>query len=235
MRHAVIPLLALAGLLVACNSPNSATTVPGSRAGAPVTAAAASLGGTTQPAGQPGPAPPSQGAAPGVPASAQDLLNALLSGTIPGSLLPQGFSAPMPTQAPLTAVETKHQALGKVVIGLTGPDTQDEVAFTVYPAAADASARWKEPLQVASSETLASHTTPAGFTQPALLLSGTVSSLDSLGQTSKAGFMSCFVLVGNVEVAAASVSTANAASGNVATTLALAKAGIAYLTSLAGQ
>ena len=232
MRPAVVATLGLAILLCACSSSNSGLPIaPGSRA-SNATPAPRRVAAPGSRAGAPA---PSAGTGSGASLSPQDLLAAVLNGSPPSSLLPQGFSAPMATQAPLTDVETKHNALGKVVIALSGHDTQDEIGITVYPSAADAAARWKEPLTVDPSEVVASNTTPPGFTQPALLLGGTVTSKDALGQTQKAGFTSCFVLVGNVEVAAATVSTANAASGNVPATLALAHAGIAYLTNLATQ
>ena len=150
------------------------------------------------------------------------LLDALLRTPFDAGELPAGFSAAGVLPGPLSEAARVHHAVGAVAVDVRGPDEDNFIGSWVYPTEADARGHFESP----TIETFR----PAGFTHPAQCFTAPLRRGDE-----RYGGTGCIVLVGNVEVLAASILRGDTGRGNDGHAIALAQAGVAHLERVRGR
>lgn len=171
------------------------------------------------------------GSAPSPVAAAKALYSKLLSTPYPATELPAGFTSAEISRMPPSKNSTTYHAAGLAGVQYNGgPDAADVVIYYVFPTAADAHGDLTHP-DLSSGESHVAGKVP-GFSEPSLLLVGSIRGKNSAGKTVANGVTGAVVQSGTVIVAAATVSATKTTSGNLTSAIALLNSALAHLATV---
>jgi hypothetical protein len=161
----------------------------------------------------------------------QGIYQALRSSSYPDTALPAAYSSAKVKSAPVTASERSNGAIGAVEFDVNGPDANAGVMFVVFKTSSGAASDMGSV--VPSGQDLEVKAAGKVSGQPeSVMLAGSSSQTDALGQTVVQGVTYAVVQRGNVLVAGFTYSPTRLRDGGGA--VALARSGLKHLQSVAG-
>jgi hypothetical protein len=161
----------------------------------------------------------------------QSPYKALRTSGYPDTALPAAFSSAKLTVVPLTTSARSNGATGSVQVNVDGPDADAGVVYVLFKTPTGAASDMGSAVPAVSGLTVK----PAGKVsgQPAsLVLAGSYTQNDALGQSVVQGVTYAVVQQGNVLVAGFTYAPTKARDGSGA--VALVRSGVAHLRAVSG-